>query len=110
MVGHQIGSVLHSIFVLDSIFRARPKLFPEKETVFHHLGRYLFYPSNQVWGLITIYYHAYLAKADEGIGIQSVSINEFLKPAGDRYYSPDTRGRGGHGRDSRGGYGGVGAK
>ncbi|CAL5348957.1 unnamed protein product [Camellia sinensis] len=38
----------------------------------------------------------------------SVSINEFLKPAGDRYYSPDTRGRGGRGRDSRGGYGGGG--
>ncbi|CAL5354352.1 unnamed protein product [Camellia sinensis] len=49
-----------------------------------------------------------------------VSINEFLKPAGDRYYNSGTRGRGGRGRDSRGGYagggdsrggyGGVGAK
>ncbi|KAL7233727.1 hypothetical protein ACSBR1_017359 [Camellia fascicularis] len=39
---------------------------------------------------------------------KSVSINEFLKPAGDRYYSPGTRGRGGRGRDSRGGYGGGG--
>ncbi|XP_028061903.1 RGG repeats nuclear RNA binding protein A-like [Camellia sinensis] len=39
---------------------------------------------------------------------KSVSINEFLKPAGDRYYSPDTRGRDGRGRDSRGGYGGGG--
>ncbi|XP_028072249.1 RGG repeats nuclear RNA binding protein A-like [Camellia sinensis] len=26
---------------------------------------------------------------------KSISINEFLKPAGDRYYSPGTRGRGG---------------
>lgn len=39
-------------------------------TVFHHLGRYLFHPSNRIWGLITRYYEAYLAKADERIGIQ----------------------------------------
>jgi xyloglucan fucosyltransferase len=45
-------------------------LFPEKGTVFHHLGRYLFHPSNHVWGLITRYYRTYLAKADERIGIQ----------------------------------------
>lgn len=38
--------------------------------------------------------------------VQSVSINEFLKPAeGERYYSPGGRGRG-RGRGSRGGYGG----
>uniref|UniRef100_A0A1J3DEG8 Fucosyltransferase n=1 Tax=Noccaea caerulescens TaxID=107243 RepID=A0A1J3DEG8_NOCCA len=46
------------------------KLFPEKETVFHHLGRYLFHPRNQVWGLVTRYYEAYLSNADEKIGIQ----------------------------------------
>jgi len=38
--------------------------------------------------------------------MQSVSINEFLKPAeGDRYYNPGGRGRGRGGRGSRGGGG-----
>ena len=46
------------------------KLFPQKDTVFLHLGRYLFHPSNHVWGLITRYYKVYLAKEDERIGIQ----------------------------------------
>lgn len=37
---------------------------------------------------------------------QSVSINEFLKPAeGERYYNPGARGRG-RGRGFRGGHGG----
>lgn len=46
------------------------KLFPEKNTVFQYLGSYLFNPSNQAWGLITRFYDAYLAKADERIGLQ----------------------------------------
>ncbi|CAL9101597.1 unnamed protein product [Musa textilis] len=45
-------------------------LFPEKATVFRHLGRYLFNPSNSVWGYITRYYDAYLASAKEKLGIQ----------------------------------------
>ncbi|XP_072992055.1 galactoside 2-alpha-L-fucosyltransferase-like [Typha latifolia] len=45
-------------------------LFPERETVFHHLGRYLFHPTNSVWGMITRYYISYLAKAEEKVGIQ----------------------------------------
>lgn len=59
-----------SLFLMPSFERELSKLFPEKGTVFHFLGRYLFHPSNQVWGLITRYYKAYLAKADERIGIQ----------------------------------------
>lgn len=46
------------------------KMFPEKDTVFHHLGRYLFHPSNEAWGLISRFYQVYLAKADERIGLQ----------------------------------------
>ncbi|KAJ4915736.1 fucosyltransferase 6 [Raphanus sativus] len=46
------------------------KLFPQKEAVFHHLARYLFHPTNQVWGMITRYYKAHLARADETLGIQ----------------------------------------
>lgn len=59
-----------SLFLMPSFQQELNKLFPERETVFHHLGRYLFHPSNHVWGLITRYYQAYLAKADERIGIQ----------------------------------------
>lgn len=46
------------------------RMFPEKDAVFHHLGHYLFNPSNEAWGLITRFYQAYLAKADEKIGLQ----------------------------------------
>ncbi|CAN6878678.1 unnamed protein product [Brassica oleracea] len=46
------------------------KLFPQKEAVFHHLARYLFHPTNQVWGMVTRYYKAHLARADERLGIQ----------------------------------------
>ncbi|XP_056843318.1 probable fucosyltransferase 8 [Raphanus sativus] len=46
------------------------RLFPQKDTVFHHLGRYLFHPTNQVWGMVTRSYTAYLSRADERLGIQ----------------------------------------
>ncbi|KAK7362381.1 hypothetical protein VNO77_04492 [Canavalia gladiata] len=59
-----------SLFLIPSFEQELIRLFPDKSTVFHHLGRYLFHPTNQVWGLITRYYQAYLAKADERIGIQ----------------------------------------
>ncbi|XP_022733887.1 galactoside 2-alpha-L-fucosyltransferase-like [Durio zibethinus] len=59
-----------SLFLMPSFEHALCMLFPEKETIFHHLGRYLFHPSNHVWGLITRYYKAYLSKADERVGIQ----------------------------------------
>ncbi|KFK33488.1 hypothetical protein AALP_AA5G019400 [Arabis alpina] len=59
-----------SLFLIPSFEEELGMMFPEKATVFHHLGRYLFHPSNQVWGLITRYYQAYLAKADERIGLQ----------------------------------------
>ncbi|TKY64638.1 putative fucosyltransferase 10 [Spatholobus suberectus] len=46
------------------------KMFPEKDTVFHHLGRYLFHPSNEAWELVSWYYQAHLANVSERIGIQ----------------------------------------
>ncbi|KAH9752482.1 Galactoside 2-alpha-L-fucosyltransferase [Citrus sinensis] len=61
---------LPSLFLMPSFEEELSKLFPDKETVFHHLGRYLFHPSNQVWTLITSYYKKYLAEAEERIGIQ----------------------------------------
>ncbi|XP_012088037.1 galactoside 2-alpha-L-fucosyltransferase isoform X2 [Jatropha curcas] len=59
-----------SLFLITSFEKELSNLFPQKGTIFHHLGRYLFHPSNPVWGLITRYYKIYLAKADESIGIQ----------------------------------------
>ncbi|XP_073526505.1 LOW QUALITY PROTEIN: uncharacterized protein [Phyllobates terribilis] len=59
-----------SLFLIPSLKDELSKLFPEKVALFHHLGRYLFHPTNQVWGLITRYYDSYLAKADERIGMQ----------------------------------------
>ncbi|GJN00351.1 hypothetical protein PR202_ga17776 [Eleusine coracana subsp. coracana] len=57
--------------LLDAGFQEEfARLFPEPDTVFHHLGRYLFHPSNHVWGLITRYYDAYLAAAQRRVGIQ----------------------------------------
>ncbi|KAL5734218.1 hypothetical protein ACOSP7_032079 [Xanthoceras sorbifolium] len=61
---------LPSLFLISSFEQELSKLFPDKETFFHHLGRYLFQPSNLVWRLITQYYQDYLAKAEKRIGIQ----------------------------------------
>ncbi|XP_059306688.1 galactoside 2-alpha-L-fucosyltransferase-like [Lycium ferocissimum] len=59
-----------ALFLIPSFEKELNNLFPEKETVFQFLGKYLFHPTNSVWGLITRYYQAYLAQADEKIGIQ----------------------------------------
>uniref|UniRef100_A0A0D9XEH7 Fucosyltransferase n=1 Tax=Leersia perrieri TaxID=77586 RepID=A0A0D9XEH7_9ORYZ len=45
-------------------------MFPARDTVFHHIGRYLFHPSNKVWELITRYYTSYMANFEEKIEIQ----------------------------------------
>ncbi|CAA7043252.1 unnamed protein product [Microthlaspi erraticum] len=64
------GFFAPSLFLISSFEQELEKLFPEKETVFYFLGQYLFHPTNVVWGLITRYYSAYLAKADQRIGIR----------------------------------------
>ncbi|CAO2042477.1 unnamed protein product [Urochloa humidicola] len=46
------------------------RMFPRRDLVFHHLGRYLFHPSNTVWDMVTRYHDEYYAKADERVGIQ----------------------------------------
>ncbi|CAL5031768.1 unnamed protein product [Urochloa decumbens] len=46
------------------------RMFPRRDLVFHHLGRYLFHPSNTVWDMVTRYHDEYFAKADERVGIQ----------------------------------------
>ncbi|XP_047080050.1 galactoside 2-alpha-L-fucosyltransferase-like [Lolium rigidum] len=59
-----------SLFLIPAYQEELMKLFPQRDTVFHHLGRYLFHPSNVVWGMVTRYYDSYLATADEKLGIQ----------------------------------------
>ncbi|CAA6662159.1 unnamed protein product [Spirodela intermedia] len=59
-----------SLFLIPAFDEELSLLFPEKEVVFHHLGRYLFHPTNAVWGLITRFYLAYLGGAEERVGIQ----------------------------------------
>ncbi|CAN1757846.1 Fucosyltransferase 2 [Linum perenne] len=62
-----------SIFQMLSFTTELERLFPDEEdveSVFHHLGNYLFNPSNQAWKLITGFYRSHLAKAEERIGLQ----------------------------------------
>ncbi|GFP87464.1 galactoside 2-alpha-l-fucosyltransferase [Phtheirospermum japonicum] len=59
-----------SLFLIPSFEQELHNLFPDKETVFHFLGRYLFHPTNSVWGLISRYYEAYLSEAEVKVGIQ----------------------------------------
>ncbi|KAG6525178.1 galactoside 2-alpha-L-fucosyltransferase-like [Zingiber officinale] len=59
-----------ALFLMSRYDQELSKLFPEKETVFHHLGRYLLHPTNAVWGYVTRYYEAYLANAKDRVGIQ----------------------------------------
>ncbi|CAA0826853.1 Galactoside 2-alpha-L-fucosyltransferase [Striga hermonthica] len=59
-----------SLFLIPSFERELHNLFPNKETVFHFLGRYLFHPTNPVWGLVTRYHEAYLSEVDVKVGLQ----------------------------------------
>ncbi|XP_062178694.1 fucosyltransferase 2-like [Phragmites australis] len=62
--------IVPGLFLVMGFQEELDRLFPEPDTVFHHLGRYLFHPNNHVWGLITRYYDAYLATAQQRVGIQ----------------------------------------
>ncbi|KAE8818350.1 Galactoside 2-alpha-L-fucosyltransferase [Hordeum vulgare] len=62
--------IVPGLFLVMAFQEELDALFPEPDTVFHHLGRYLFHPTNQVWGLIARYYRAHLASARRVVGIQ----------------------------------------
>ncbi|TKW38544.1 hypothetical protein SEVIR_1G122200v4 [Setaria viridis] len=53
-------------------------MFPEKDAAFHHLGRYLFHPSNAVWRAVTNYHRANLAGA-AGRRVVGIQIRVFDK-------------------------------
>ncbi|VAI71956.1 unnamed protein product [Triticum turgidum subsp. durum] len=44
--------IVPGLFLVKAFQEELGMLFPEPDTVFHHLGRYLFHPTNPVWGLI----------------------------------------------------------
>ncbi|CAL5213036.1 unnamed protein product [Lathyrus oleraceus] len=69
-----------SLFMTPFFNTELEKMFVEKDTVFHHLGRYLFHPSNSAWRLITNIYQKHLAKADEKLGIQIRVYNPVTTP------------------------------
>ncbi|KAF7094405.1 hypothetical protein CFC21_096715 [Triticum aestivum] len=64
------GYIAPGLFLVRAFQSELDALFPERDAVFHHLGRYLFHPTNRVWGLITRYYDAHLARARRVVGIQ----------------------------------------
>ncbi|XP_027343464.1 probable fucosyltransferase 8 [Abrus precatorius] len=69
-----------SLFMIPLFRQDLSEIFPEKDTVFHHLGRYLFHPSNEAWELISKFYEAHLAKANERIGLQIRIFNTHRSP------------------------------
>ncbi|KAG8094234.1 hypothetical protein GUJ93_ZPchr0012g20196 [Zizania palustris] len=62
--------IVPGLFLVTGFQAELDVLFPEPDAVFHHLGRYLFHPTNHIWGLVTRYYEAYLAAAQQRVGIQ----------------------------------------
>jgi xyloglucan fucosyltransferase len=59
-----------ALFLTPMYEKELSRMFPQRESTFHHLGRYLFHPNNHVWGLVTRYHDAYLAAAHQRVGIQ----------------------------------------
>ncbi|KAL6606869.1 hypothetical protein ACP70R_042522 [Stipagrostis hirtigluma subsp. patula] len=71
--------IVPGLFLMNSFRDELDLLFPERDAVFHHLGRYLLHPTNHVWGLVTRYYRARLAWARRRVGIQ-VRVFPYLWP------------------------------
>lgn len=59
-----------ALFLMPMYENELSRLFPVKESVFHHLARYLLQPANPVWEIIERFYKTYLINTDEKIGIQ----------------------------------------
>ncbi|XP_078435689.1 putative fucosyltransferase 8 [Wolffia australiana] len=54
-----------ALFLIPDYYQRLHRLFPEKETIFHLLARYLFHPGNSVWSLIRAQF-----QPGEKLGIQ----------------------------------------
>ncbi|KAG2610859.1 hypothetical protein PVAP13_4KG224000 [Panicum virgatum] len=62
--------IVPGLFLVAGFRAELGRMFPEPDTAFHHAARYLFHPSNHVWGLVARYHDAYLAAAARRVGIQ----------------------------------------
>ena len=65
-----------SLILIPAFQDELDRLFPDKDTVFHHLARYLFHPINDVWYSVTRCFWSYLAKAEKGWKFRS----GYMKP------------------------------
>ncbi|WVZ82002.1 hypothetical protein U9M48_029319, partial [Paspalum notatum var. saurae] len=74
-----------SLYAVPAFRAELRRLFPAKESVAHLLARYLFHPSNSVWGMVTRYYHSYLAQATRRVGVQ-IRMFRFASVAVDDMY------------------------
>ncbi|XP_047175905.1 uncharacterized protein LOC124843247 [Vigna umbellata] len=69
-----------TLYMVSSFREDFDKMFPDKDTIFHHLGRYLFQPSNVAWERIRNLYEEHLAKENERIGLQIRVFNTRQAP------------------------------
>jgi xyloglucan fucosyltransferase len=73
------------LFLVPRFEQELDRLFPRRDAVFHHLGRYLIHPSNTVWAMVARYHSSYLAPAEERVGIQVRDFKFVPISADDRY-------------------------
>ncbi|EES06663.1 galactoside 2-alpha-L-fucosyltransferase [Sorghum bicolor] len=62
--------IVPGLFLTPTFSGELEAMFPEKDAVFYHLGRYLFHPTNRVWHAIKSYYHDNLAGVGQRVGVQ----------------------------------------
>ncbi|KAJ3702673.1 hypothetical protein LUZ61_006378 [Rhynchospora tenuis] len=77
--------IIPGLFIIPKYAEELARMFPLKETAFHHLGRYLLHPSNTIWGMIMRYHNSYLVKSNERIGIQ-VRIFDWARISTEKAY------------------------
>ncbi|KAJ3697235.1 hypothetical protein LUZ61_000940 [Rhynchospora tenuis] len=85
MVVKSDGYFAAALFLLPVYRNELRRLFPVKESVFHHLGRYLFQPANPVWNIIERFYRTHLINSDEKVGFQIRLFREEPIPFEDVY-------------------------
>lgn len=77
----EAGQYFVPSFFMTPVFQKElNQMFPEITSIFHHLVRYLFQPSNKAWKLITSFYQQHLAKANQIIGLQIRVLNTESTP------------------------------
>lgn len=62
--------VVPGLHFVPSFHHELDLMFPERDTVFHHISRYLFRPSNLMWGIILRFRQPHLAAAHRQVGLQ----------------------------------------